>query len=180
MIRVNLLPPEKRPSGLSFAKISVTIIVVSLSVCLLSYSYYEYVILDLKNHIMAAENQQELFRPLAKERVKADKLIRTIRQKEAVLLTLTRERKPWNALIDRLTEITPQKVWFTQIGMDGNKNDNVIKIHGIALQHAELAELLSMLEQDPFFLHPVLTVGQFDFSLTVPVVRFEISMQIRS
>lgn len=179
MIKVNLLPLEKRPSNLSLAKIAGTIIVFSLAVCLLSYSYYGYLIWNLKNHIIAADNRQELFRPLQEERLKADSLIRTISQKEAVLLALTRERKPWNALLGHLTEITPQKIWFIQMGIDGKENNNDIKIQGIALQNADLAELIKVLEQDSFFLHPVLTVGHLDFSLAIPVIRFELSMQIR-
>lgn len=179
MIKINLLPVAERPSLIPVTRIITAMTAGTLALCAMLFFYHAGWLWHLEQQVADAKNQHELLRPVENNRTEVNTRLGRISQREIILAELTKERKPWNALITHLAEITPPQVWFTHVGLDDKEKEKHIKIVGIADKYTDLASLISRLESDDVFANPVLATGERKTEQIVPSTRFEITVQLK-
>lgn len=173
MIRINLLPASERQSNTNWGRIFALAGVFVLLFCGAMYGYGLYTEQTLEEELQQARNRYELLRQTREQMTIAGEKQQLINNKNAVLMTLTNERKSWNAALARLGVITPPPVWLTEM----NTNGKDVTLRGMAVNYPDLAGFIEKIGQDTFFTEPVLIKAEQDTILSV--TRFELSIKIK-
>ena len=170
MIRINLLPPEERPSKwpvnglLLVAGFLISMIVGSL------YSYSLFAVWKMEHQLQITRNQYQLLLPTQVFMTSAKNKQQFIDQKNNILAVLTKERLSWYGIIHHLTLITSPQVFFTHVF---KADKNTINIKGWTASYPPIAELMLTLENDQLLMEPTLTTIEKSTAAT-QATKFEI------
>ncbi|XER06658.1 hypothetical protein SRRS_21990 [Sporomusa rhizae] len=173
-IKINLLLPTERQPLWSTNRVMVFIAVLSVAIVGAIISFNIYSIWKLEKKIGITEYQFEMLRPAQDKMVLADSQSHLINTKNNLLTKLTNERRPWAAIIAKLSVITPQQVWLTELAV---AEQNCLRVKGNAVTYEDLANFLKQLEQDELLTKPLLVKAERD-----PVrrlTRFELTVKIK-
>ncbi len=174
MVRVNLLPPERRP-----VKNRIKLIALFLGLTLLladvsSYWYNYYRRQKVEQQITAEENRLQLLYPAYERLREADGKQKQIASRQQILLTLTRERKSWYGILAELSLIIPPQVRLTEIGTgDGGW----LFMRGTTDNLAGLTDFMDKIEQSELLAEPELKKSEWNPEAAVLV--FELTTKIR-
>ena len=177
MIAVNLLPEAyRKPKASSiepFYRSPLAILVAILMVAgiLLLWS------LSLMREGQGAELQAKL-RELQTKKSTADELktaLEKLKEQQVTFQELTRERTTWSTHLNRLSDVTPDGVWFTDLSLDQQKG---LVIQGSAVgqggeEMVRIGRLVNDLKADPKFSSVVKDI-QIESIKSVPEKDLEI------
>lgn len=177
MIRINLLPPEERQPKLPLTRIFTVIAAVFASSLLAIYSYGFFAILNLESKLQDTRIQYELLKPTQEKMQAANAMLQEINAKNAILVTLTQERKSWHSIMTHIGVLTTPNVWLTEVGL---VEKNSLKIKGMAASYPDLAGFIKKLEQDELFVDTVLlNAEKFNANQAAGVASFELSVKVK-
>lgn len=167
-IKINLLPSSARKEELPLKKLLA--IATALVVFVLSglYGYGLYTAWQLEQQMSDTRNQYELLRPTRDKMAAANSKQQQINAKNNLLITLTKERKSWYAVLTHLGTITPPQVWLTELTV---AEKNTLRLKGMAATYPDMAKFMQIFNNDEMLGDPVLISAEKDG--TMPVTRFE-------
>lgn len=173
-VKINLLPPSQRqprwPVNLLIAVGASMIVAVLIGVA----GFHRYTIWQLEQELAAMQQQHALLTVTQKKMLLGNDKNQQAETKTGLLLTLTAERKPWHAIINRLAVITPPQIWLTELtGVDKGG----LQIKGNALTYPDLVAFLQLLEHDELLTTPQLARAEQDVKLAV--TRFELTVKVK-
>ncbi|MEG2342606.1 MAG: PilN domain-containing protein [Acidaminococcaceae bacterium] len=149
MIKINLLPEERRKKELPIEKIYLvaTYAFVILALCLWGYNlavfkYTEAKLETVNSNISALHVWQERYE--LNQAQNAD-----IKQREVIVTDLSKTRMFWSRNLAELGNITPYGCWLTAVRQDTNKPEK-ITITGKALKMEMLLDFIYRLQQEPY------------------------------
>ncbi len=173
-MKINLLPPQERPQGLTRKKLFSIVSALVLFSYAVIFSYNQYVLWNLNDELLAVDAQYQLLRPAEQKMLAALAKQTAYNQRNSLLVKLSRERKSWHAALSRLGYITPPKVWLTQVS---TVDRTYVKILGQAASYSELAAFLTNMGQDEIFTAPMLISADQDNRSNL--TKFEIVVKIK-
>lgn len=159
MVTINLLPPAARRSEMPLKNLAL---LISLFFIILLFGIIiinTYKIWVLEERLADLNQQYELLLPTQEKMELAANKHHLIEQKNAVLLTITSEQIAWNAILFHFGMITPPQIWLSELSV-GEKN--VLLLKGNAATYPDLANFITLLEQDELLAEPVLIKAEQD------------------
>jgi len=174
MIRINLLPLTERQSKWPVDRLLI------ITGCLLSlifsslYSYNIFEVWNMESKLQETRNQYQLLQPTRDSMVSANYKQQLINKKQNLLAGLTKEHQSLYAIIQHITGVSPEKIWFTEM-VKGDKG--TIQIKGWAKNYPEIAQFMKIMENDKLLIESALTnVEKKD---AAPTATFEIVVKPR-
>jgi Tfp pilus assembly protein PilN len=173
-VKINLLPPSERqprwPVNLLMVVAASIIVTVLMGVA----GFHSYTIWQLEQELAVAQQQYAMLTVTQQKMLLGNDKNQQAAAKTGLLLTLTAERKPWHAIINRLAVITPPQIWLTELtGVDKGG----LQIKGNALTYPDLVAFLQLLEQDELLTTLQLAKAEQDVKLAV--TRFELTVKVK-
>lgn len=150
MIRINLLPAEKKPSR-STARRYLAVFAVSL---VLTAGAILFIWTGQAREIEKLQRRESELKAEAAKFAKYEKILQelkkqqeTIEKKKDIIRGLERDRDRMARVLALLSLWVPaEKVWFESVTVTENK----VEVSGIALSNESVAEFMRNLEQSPF------------------------------
>lgn len=173
MIRINLLPHGERRSKRSMTRIFTVASILYIIVLICIYGYGAYSLWSIECQLGETRAKYQLLSPTQEKMQAANAKQQIINSQNALLVSLTNERKSWYAIISHLGVITPPQVWLSELGA-GEKN--IVKVKGTALTYSDLANFMQKFEQDNYFVDPLLDKAETDAKM---LTNFEITVKLR-
>lgn len=134
MLKINLLPPEARPTTLSrveqFHRTPLMGITVGILVALPLLLWVPVMFYRSQLQLLTAKIQT-----LEPKKAEVDRLQRSLQQlraQEAAFRGVAREKDLWSKRLNTLSDVTPDGVWFTEMAFDRTK--------GLVLQGAAVGQ----------------------------------------
>jgi len=194
MIRINLLPPEKRkkaqkkpkpPQQLGSwksliidEKIPIITGIVLLILTLLTWGYLFYSmnnkIESLNNDIKTNITTIEALDKKLKQIKNLDSMIADLNQREKLINKLRSDQSQPIKVLDELNNKIPETIWFEAMSIIGNKID----LDGSALSYADLVGFINSLKQSKIFINVDLKNAKQKISGKETVYGFKITMDI--
>lgn len=175
MIRINLLPPERRSPKWPFKRMVAGISVLTLLLCVLWYGSGVVRLWQAERQFAEITAKYELLRPTEQKMNDALKKQQMITAKNNTLVNvLTKDRKSWYSIIIYFGAIMPPHVWLNEVAA---VDKDGIKVTGMAMNYPDIANLLQKMEHDDMFSDPVLVKADYDPALAA--TKFEISVKIK-
>ena len=174
MIKINLLPPGERPSPwplMRILSVAALFILVQLSIIYLFSLYHLY---SLEKKLEEVQNQYTLLQPTEDNMMMANSKQDKINIKNAILGSLTKERKSWYAIMSHLGAATPKHIWLREIHFT---DKNAVQMKGTALTYPDIADYIHRLESDTFFAEPRLITA--DNNAGQSTASFEIQLKLK-
>lgn len=173
-IKINLLPPSARNEELPLKKLLAIVAVCLIFVLSGLYAYGLYTAWQLERQLSDTRNQFELLRPTRDKMAAANSKQQQINARNNLLITLTKERKSWYAVLTHLGTITPPQVWLTELTV---AEKNTLRLKGMAATYPDMAKFMQTFNSDEMLGEPVLISVEKDG--TLPVTRFEMIAKIK-
>lgn len=167
-IKINLLPASARKEELPLKRLLAT--AAALVFLLLSglYGYSLYTAQQLEQELSDTRNQYELLRPTRDKMTASGSKQQQINAKNNLLISLTKERKSWYAVLTHLGTVTPPQIWLTELTV---AEKNTLRLKGMATTYPDMAKFMQIFTNDEMLGEPVLISAEKDG--TLPVTRFE-------
>ena len=153
MLTINLLPPARRRSTWPLKKLALVTGGVFITLVLGIIIFNTYKIWELEQQLAALSQQYELLRPTREKMQLVTDKQRLINEKHAVLLNITAKQVSWNAIIVHFGMITPPQIWLSELSAG---EQQVLLVKGNAATYPDLANFITLLEQDELLGEPVL------------------------
>ncbi|MBF0473484.1 MAG: PilN domain-containing protein [Nitrospirae bacterium] len=198
MIRINLLPPEKRKKAQKKKKVkeqkekkvrtgpSLTVnekvpIISGVVLILLALGAAGYLYLSLNKHIASLNKEKKdniaaiaaLDKKL-KQIKNLDSLISDLNQREKLINKLRLDQSQPIRVLDELNTIIPETVWFEALSVIGNKLD----IEGSGLSYSDVVGFVNSLKQSKIFRNVELRNAKNKTSGKETVYVFKVTMDI--
>lgn len=174
MIAINLLPPSARRSKWPVNRMAFIISSVIFTLLFSVFAYNTYKIWALERQIRDLHQQYELLRPTQEKMQLIITKQRLFEDKNAVLIKIAKEGKSWSAILSHFGIITPPQIWFSELSA-GDKN--IILIKGNAITYPDLANFITLLEQDELLGEPVLIKAEQDAKYLY--TKFEMTVKLK-
>ncbi|MDF2634697.1 MAG: Fimbrial assembly family protein [Pelosinus sp.] len=169
MNTINLLPLIERQSKWPINKLLCIVSILAILVYSSAYSYNVFRIWNIEKELQSTRNQYELLQPTLKVMQTSNQKQQLLDKKNTIIAFLTNEHKSWYSTIQHLVTITPQQLWFTDL----SKSDKgILQIKGLTTTYPVVAEFMKNMEQDPFFIEPILNKVESDNNTSL--LKFEI------
>lgn len=153
MIRINLLPLSERPPKWPVNRLLFATGVLMLVVMSSIYAYSLYDVWNLEGQLQNTRNQYQLLQPARTMMASAKNKQQQFDKKNNIVMLLTKERRSWYGIIQHLTAVTSPHIWFTELV---KSDKGTIQIKGWTATYPLVAEFMQTIEQDQFFIEPVL------------------------
>lgn len=201
LIRINLLPPERRRVSFDWLPkaVAMSLFVLAVGSALAVNFHYAWRAMQLRGQKSKIESKIASIQPDV-NRVRAmEDEIQVLHKKEAVINELVVGRIEWARKLNQLSDILPPRIWLEKVSLDtekpsGGRNAGparkVLRIVGVtrALEHARSLEaaFIYNIMHSPF-MDDFETVQLMDSSLTewqgdrkVTVWRFQLQLPLKS
>ena len=174
MIRINLLPPAERPSKWPVNRLILATGILIIMIFSSMYSYSLFEVWSIEKQLQDNRNQYQLLQPTRAIMESANNKQQQFEKKNNILAVLTKDRRSWYGIIQHLTAVTSPQIWFT----DMIKSDkDTIQIKGWSATYLGVAGFMQTIENDQFFIEPVLTNVEKD--TVTQATKFEIVVKPR-
>ena len=174
MIRINLLPLAERPSKWPVNQLLLGASLLLMIIFSSIYTYNLFVTNTVEKQLRDTRNQYQLLMPTRDIMTSAKSKQQQFDKKNNILAALTKDRRSWYGIIEHLTAVTSPEIWFT----DMVKSDkNTIQIKGWSASSLTVAGFMRTIENDQFFIEPVLTSVEKD--PVTQAAKFEIVVKPR-
>ena len=174
MIPINLLPLAERPSKWPVNRMLLVTGFLIIMIFSGIYSYSLFAVWNIEKQLQDTRNQYQLLQPTRVIMASAQNKQRQFDKKNNILVVLTKERRSWYGIIQHLTAITAPQIWFTEMV---RSDKGTIQIKGWATSYLVVAEFMKKMENDQFFIEPVLTSVEKD--TVTQANKFEIVVKPR-
>lgn len=179
MIRINLLPPEKRQPQAPLKQIFLLTALMAAITLPGIWGYGFFKIHQLNGELHQVRIQYELLKPTQARMDSASDKQRQIEEKNDLLLSLTRERNSWQAVMAHIGVMITPNVWLTEISQT---EKNVLKLKGNAASYPELAGFIKKLEENHLLANTTLLNAEkpkeTEFQ-AAEVMNFEVLIQLK-
>ena len=178
MIRINLLPvPKARKQERLIIELAVAAVVIAVT---LAVGYF---VSDAKSAAIGklrAENQalnEEINRYRARvgEVDKYKQKLQTLRDQLKVIESLQAGRSGPVKVLDELTEITPRRLWITNMKESNQK----LNLQGVGEDGSTIADFLESLKQSKYFSNIELQNLQLQEQNGVKLQKFTINLDVK-
>lgn len=174
-LKINLLPAAERPvsarylQGVALAALSCLLLLVGI------YGYGMYREQVLEERLARAEQQYQLLRSSELTMETAQQKWAALQARQQLLLSLTKQRTSWQAILAHLGVVAPKTVYLTEV----NSGDGgVVSLKGTAADASQILTFAQKLERDELFAQPtILTVSQGDGA--TDGAKFEILVKVK-
>ena len=148
MIKINLLPEERRRSEVPVHKFllagtylvaAVTLLIWAYSLCM--FKYTESNLADAQSQIGSLHVWQERYELNQVQNAEINK-------RNNIVLGKLKERLLWSSSLAELGNVTPYGCWLLSVAQDKAKSTEII-IKGKALNMDNILEFISRLQKDP-------------------------------
>lgn len=174
MIRINLLPLAQRQSKWPVNKLFLASGLLLLMIFSTIYSYSLFEVWTIEKKLQTTRNQYQALQPTRLLMTTANSKQQQFDKKNNIVTLLTKERQSWYGIIQHLSAQTSPQIWFTDLSR-GDKG--VIQIKGWSTTYPLVAEFMKTMENDPFFIEPVLNSVEKD--TTTQATKFDIVVKPR-
>jgi Tfp pilus assembly protein PilN len=178
MIKINLLPPDKRKQGFPVNKvlliISYFILGATLLIWAVSLAMFKYT--EAKVGKVQADLSKMTVWQQRYDLNQAQNLDITKRGK--LVSDLSKQRIVWSELLGNLGNVTPYGCWLTKVTQDGKKPENVT-VEGSAMKLDQVLSFVHNLQLDPQVTSVVLDNTDQKKLNNVSVVNFKITITKR-
>lgn len=148
MIKINLLPPEKRILNcLSKTALSIIIFFIIL-ICVFVYVQGCTQIYTLKDQLERSNERYELLSKSVERKQAIEEKNISLEKKNNVLIDLSKNRISEYAIMIHLSNLVIDNVWLTEVSLN---NNNELILKGNAVDYKTLATFLKKIEQDRIF-----------------------------
>lgn len=148
MIKINLLPPEKRIGNCLnknvLSIISFFIILLCVAVYIKGYTQ----IYTLKDQLERSNERYELLSKTVERKQAIEEKNILLEKKNDVLIDLSKNRISEYAIMVHLSNLVIDNVWLTEVSLN---NNNELLLKGNAFDYKALAIFLKKIEQDHIF-----------------------------
>ncbi|MEW6087492.1 MAG: PilN domain-containing protein [bacterium] len=178
MIKINLLPPEKKLFGPFQQEITLLICVVALIAVLggLVSAYESRKIGEIKNSIGVLEKELEKLSEVARNVDKLEKDKSLLLQRMNVIKKIVVDRNIWPRFFDDLTRKLPNGVWLTNFTQNDGRT---ITINGFSFTNLLLAKFMLALETSAFIQRVELDYAQKVVQSEEDTVKFQIILILK-
>ncbi|MFH1287550.1 MAG: PilN domain-containing protein [bacterium] len=178
MIKINLLPSEKKIFGPVQQEVTLLVCVAILIVVLASFvsTHERRKIMEVKKSISILEKELEKLNEITKnvDKLKSDKSL--LVQQINVIKKIVINRNVWPRFFDDLTRKLPGGVWFTNFVQD---NGETITINGFSFTNLLLVKFMQELETSSFIQKVELTYAQKVIQNEEDTVKFQIVLTLK-
>ena len=174
-LKINLLPEAERPVSERYRQGVLLAVLTCLLLLAGTYGYGVYREQALEERLAQAEQQYQLLRASELTMGVAQQKWTTLQARQQLLLTLTKQRTSWQAILAHLGVVAPKTVYLTEV----NSGDGgVVSLKGTAADASQILTFAQKLERDELFAQPtILTVSQGDGAMDG--AKFEILVKVK-
>ncbi|WP_110953007.1 PilN domain-containing protein [Anaerosinus massiliensis] len=177
MIKINLLPPEKRCTTYLMKNFFIKLVFLTILLCFFVYVRGEFAISTLRQHIKSGDEQYTLLNHTVerKNRIEAD--VKQLEIKNDILAGITSNTISKYAILVHLSNVVVENVWLTELQL---KETNLV-LKGNAYNYKSLAAFLRKLEEDVLFKNVSLITSEnkTDVIAGADVTTFEIMVYFK-
>ncbi|HWR39417.1 MAG TPA: PilN domain-containing protein [Patescibacteria group bacterium] len=153
IIKINLLPPEQRPSPWALHRLCLAGLLALILLFGSVTGYYLVKIDRLEKALTETAQQSLLMQPLRQQVMAAAAEQQALAVKYSMVARVSSERQSCYGVLAYLGLVTPARVGLTEVL--GNDQKQLL-IKGTADSYTDVRGLLQRLEQDDFFMEPLL------------------------
>ncbi len=175
MIRISLLPrvPRRRLPGRRVFEIGLPVAVAVI--LLLAAVWMNQRNAGVAAEVAAANREIAEIKPQVDRVLELDRLIKAMRDKEAVIVDLLKQQLPAASIMNEFRLLIPRDVWVTSLSVP---EPTSLNIEGMAMTYYAVAQLMDNLGTGQLFRGVDLTVVQLERIGTRDVVRFQVTARI--
>jgi len=174
MIRINLLPLQKRRSYWAIGRICILIGSLFAIVCTSIYSYNLMELWKIEQQLQRTHHQYQLLQTTEDIMKEATHQGQLINAKNKILLSLTKEHLSWYTILKNIAIMASPHIRLTDI-IKSDKDR--IQLQGWADNYSIVAEFIQNIEQNPLLIDPILS--HVEKEATTQAVKFEIILTTR-
>lgn len=174
MIRINLLPIEKRPPRWHYGRLIALPMLAMLVVLSGLFAFGEYRIWDMEKRIVETRIKKEALAKSEEQMRLAVQKQGLIGTRQQILAQLSRNRQTWHGAVSHLGTLMPRTVWVAEFG---STQRGAVVLKGNALKYTDLVAFFGNLEKDKLFSDP--TLVRAESVEKSPYTRFEISFKLQ-
>lgn len=174
-IRINLLPATDRPNRFHYPQMLFYLLGGCFFLLLLFYLITAYRIHTLETKLTELMVRQTLLQPTELNYQRYHQKQQAVRQKEDLLIKLSRERTLFYTPIAQLSHLIPPGVWLTSVANTG-QDPATFRILGVAESYIRLTLFLQKLHSDSIFES---TLNKVDLDGQTACYRFEIIGKVK-
>lgn len=174
MIRINLLPLEKRPPRWNYGRLVALPMVLLIVMLVGLYAFGEYRIWDMERRIEETRIRQETLSRAEEQMRQAMRKQSLIGSRQQVLTQLSKSRQSWHGTMAHVGTLMSRTVWLTDVS---TTQRGIVQVKGNAMRYSDLVLFFSKLENDKFFTEPtLLRAEQADKAI---FTKFEITFKVQ-
>jgi Tfp pilus assembly protein PilN len=174
MIRINLLPIEKRPPRWHYGRLVALPMVAMLILLSGLFAFGEYRIWDMEKRITETRIKKEALARSEEQMRLAIQKQGLIGTRQQILAQLSRNRQTWHGTVSHLGTLMPRTVWVAEIG---SAQRGAVVLKGNALKYTDLVVFFGNLEKDKLFTEPILVRAESVEKSSY--TRFEITLKMQ-
>jgi len=178
MIRINMLPPDKRKQGFPVNKLLLFISYFILGVTLLAwgvslamFKYTEAKVVKTEAELSKLSIWQQRYDLNQTQNL-------DIARRGKLVSDLSKQRIVWSELLGNLGNVTPYGCWLTKVAQDTKKSENV-SVEGSALKLDQVLSFVHNLQLDPQVTSVILESTDQKHLNNIPVINFKITITKR-
>lgn len=147
MIKINLLPPEKRNLNYLIQNVIIVMIFFTILLCLSVYVQGYIEICTLKDQVDHTNKQYGLLNKTVERKVEIEEKNILLEKKNNILIDLSKNRISEYAMMVHLSNLIIDNVWLTEVSFSNSE----LTLKGNATDYKVLAAFLKKIEQDQLF-----------------------------
>jgi len=168
------MPPEQRLPTWDWQRFVLGLSLTLLFFMIGFYLYNLWQIKQAEERIATIRTNYALLRPAEEKMLAVQAKQQMLRNKQDILIRLTKERISAYAVLAQFGRITPEHIRL--LGLQ-SKSPNIIQVTGVAPSYPDLAAFLAQLEQDNLFTSPALVEVE---QITTPAAtKFVLTIKLK-
>ncbi|MCX8030329.1 MAG: PilN domain-containing protein [Thermodesulfovibrionales bacterium] len=183
MIKINLLPPDKKlekkevtqtPSR-KFLTTLILVVLITLAALVAITSYLTYANEELKKQ---SNNNKALIGQLQRnlqDIKKYESLNASIEKKSNLIETLRKHQNVPVRILDEISAILPEGVWLTNLSY----KDNEVILEGYAFTNLDIVSYIENFKKSPFISEPYLNESKYDEINKIQVYKFKLNFKVK-
>lgn len=176
MIKINLLPPEKRRKQIPLKRF-ITIVMSSFVIVWVGiYFFMLFQAAILQDSILSAKESYQLMTKSIEKKEITEKKQQVINKKNAVVTGISKNINAEYAVLSNISELVTANVWLTEFHMNEKK---VVRIKGNASSYLQLATFLNRFENNKAFTEVSLTSANVTKVSNQEITQFEVTAKFK-
>lgn len=175
MIRINLLPRVTRRRLPSRRVFEIGLPIAVAAVLIVTTIWMHQRNARVAEEVAAANREIAELQPQVDRVHELDRRIKTMREKEVVILDLLKQQLPAASILSEFRSLIPKEAWVTSLSVP---EPTSLSIEGMAMTYNDVAKLMDNLGSGRLFRDVDLTVVQLERVGPRDVVKFHVTARI--